>query len=475
MKKQNNTNMSNQRTDRQSGFAFSIMSLGVTFILGSIVLWSMNSVSLSTTLSSESLSSSQSKYSSVSGIEFTKRWIQTHNLASVEGNWDFHNSTIAITTSTQDRFGNSLPPWMVRVISTTTVGNSVRRIQAYFSSLNNNFWPDISVVESVKNDGGHGDDDDDHGDDDEDDDDDDDDDRGHGGGHESGIVMKDDFIFDGAAYFGTDINIDCDNCVGNNSGADFYRRSGNDITDNGSGNVWSYETVGEMFIPAANFFYEDSLIDIAKAISHTTGNKIKGDYKPENADINLTDYEDNTLFVKGKIELKGCNVLDCSIAEPCFIVATKDIKIKEKHHNGTTIGDNIILVSDEDIRAEKNAQVGIDYSDVNPLERPLTVNELYANHKISIHHNVKTVWAQSISPTHKVKIDGIYYGVVYAGEGLEFDDHHSYIEGTMFTRELSKPPNGDLKRGRMNLTNRNQNYFLATIGYDIVPGTIVEY
>ncbi len=466
--------------NRQGGFAFSLMSLGVTFILGSIVLWSMNSVSLSTTISTESYSSSQSKYSSVSGIEFTKRWIQTHNLASINGSWNFRNGTISITSSTKDRFGNNLPPWMVRVISTTTVGNSVRRVQAYFSSLNNNFWPDISVIESVKDDGGHGGDDGGGEDDDGDDDDDDDDDGhdghdGHGHGHESGITMKDNFIFDGVAYFGTDINIDCDNCVGNNSGAYFYRRSGTDINDSGNGNIWSYETVGESFIPPVDFFYEDSLIGIAQAITQTSGNKIKGDYKPNDEEINLTDYEDNTLFVKGKIEFKACNILDCSIAEPCLIIATKDIIIKEIHHEGTTIGDNIIIVSDKNITVERNSQVGVDYSNLDPLQRPLTVNELFVNGDINLHENTQSVWAQLISPAGKVEIDGNCYGVVYAGQGLGFDHHDAYIEGAIFTRELSKPPNGDLKHGRMNLSNHNQNYFLSTIGYDIVPNTIVEY
>lgn len=425
----------------EAGFVFSVSALGVSLIMGFFVLWSLNSASLKTSMAGDRASVSQSSYSALSGVVFSEHWAEVNGLEGLAGIWDFMGTNIVISVETEDRFGNPLSSDQARLVSTVQTQDNARRYEALLQLTPGNFWPSLSRITDV----------------------------------DKEFKFKDNAIFNGSVYMEDKVKIECDNCVGTTGTAQFYFSEGEEIDDRGSGNNWEVVDIGELTLPATDFTLEDSLIDIALAINETAGNKIKDDYKLELITLDLTVYENNTLFVEHNIEFEGCTITGCTVDEPCFIVAGNEIKLKEKDGQGTVVGDNVIGISRKKLTLEKWTQFGVDSSSVQPGMRPVTVNELYAqDDEIYIKDDVEWVWAQVISPTDKIKVNCPVYGLLYTGHELEFDDNNSAFEGRMFIRRWKKPSD-EQKKGTVNLVNWSQMRFGEIMNYELVSGSRIEF
>ena len=85
----------------EQGFVVSVTAIIIAVILGLLVLYFSNSISLNVTSSANNYSSSQAQWSAVSGIEYTIMLL-ADGLDDIAGTYPFYNSTIVIDTATID-------------------------------------------------------------------------------------------------------------------------------------------------------------------------------------------------------------------------------------------------------------------------------------------------------------------------------------------------------------------------------------
>ncbi|NOZ09013.1 MAG: hypothetical protein GXO91_09110 [FCB group bacterium] len=288
------------------------------------------------------------------------------------------------------------------------------------------------------------------------------------------ISFRDHFQFDGDLFFEDNLSIDCDECVGTLKSSNFFHLPSSSIEDNGQGNRLYSTIVDQAPIADFDFSLEDSLINIAETVTVTTGNKILGNYKLENDNLDLSSFADNSLFIKGKAELEGVTISGGSSANPAFFITSGKLTLKGEHNRPTIFGDNIILIAKKKIEIKKDVQFGIDRQGMLPGERPVLCNEIFSRASIEIDKNSGTIWGQVISPAKKIVLSGNVFGGVYApGEGLELSGNHAYLEGSLVASGISHQP--EIKEGRMVLFGTNFFHFPSRIHYQLIPGSIIEY
>jgi len=86
----------------EQGFIVSVTAVIIAVILGLLVLYFSNSVSLNVTSSANNYSSSQARWSAISGIEDIINKLKSTGLTDIAGTYPFYNGGIIIDTATID-------------------------------------------------------------------------------------------------------------------------------------------------------------------------------------------------------------------------------------------------------------------------------------------------------------------------------------------------------------------------------------
>ncbi len=252
--------------------------------------------------------------------------------------------------------------------------------------------------------------------------------------------------------------------------------------------TWSVYPDPVPTLPVISATPYDSLIAIASSITHTSGNKYKGDLDLTGGTLDLSQYTNRTLFVKGKVKLKGTYVtggvfFENGIALPGIIVATDDIECQQHGNTNVEVNDNIIFISKKNIKLKHETQFGKDHSALPVSDWPVTFNELYAKERIEIEGDSQ-VWALCTGREGIKLQHSTVYGVLYVpsgrlewigGEDDDDDDDDggsssdSRLYGALFVKAVK---NDKLDHGIMNLFHiYPKHYFTSRWKYEYVALT----
>lgn len=412
---------------KEDGFAFAATAITVSVILAFSALYLSNSVSLNITEASDVYSTSQSYWSTLSGLDYA---IQKANddeaLTGIAGTYSFYNSSVTIELSSTDRFGASLGADQTRVISTGTHSQTKRIAeltgQEYFPvNSGKGFWPNMSVIESASDDT---------------------------------LRLYGSFILNDSIYVGENVLND-GATIGDTQFGDpthIYARIGNSVTGY---DPWSVHPDDSLKLPILNFTLEDSLIDLADTITTTSGNKNFGDLVVNEDTLDLSNYTDNTLFVNGVVQLKGATVVGGTYNNPGLLVAAADIVCEASGSTETTVADNILFISKTQVKILNQGQFG------NSVTQ--TVNEIYARIDILIAKDA-TCYVQNYSRGTLNQV-GTVYGMNYSDGALKWTQATAYLEGAVFCGWIE---GGELSEGRWNLTHNFPEWFLD-------PNRVAQY
>lgn len=87
----------------------------------------------------------------------------------------------------------------------------------------------------------------------------------------------------------------------------------------------------------------------------TASNSASGDLVIQNSTLNLTDYADNTIYVNGPVQFQNSTVVG-----PGRIIAMESVVV-----DNSTLGDGIMIVSDDQIQVSQFSNVGTGVSNPN--------------------------------------------------------------------------------------------------------------
>lgn len=425
---------------KEDGFVFVITAITVSIILGLSIVYLTNSVTLNITEASDVYSASQSYWTSISGIEYSLKKM-SDGAPNISGTYTFFNSAIVIQLSDRDYSGSPLGSGQLRVVCTGLHGETKRILEVRYQVEEQDIWPDLSVIKQADG---------------------------------NNFDIKKNFTLNDSIYIGADVSVHNQAAIGDSPGdrTHIYVPTGKTVTGDFDANFsWSVHPNGIVDLPG--FFHSeyDSLINIANAITGTSGNKYKGNYTINGGTFDLSGYENNTFFIKGKLTVKGATLTGGSLSSPGIIVVTKDIKLQKRSSTQSFVNDHIILIGDRKIDIKDHTQFGNDYSALAPALRPKTVNELFAKGQIEIKANAE-VWAQ-IFTIDKIKVEGRVFGLIYSTTGIEFEKNSSFFEGALFVQKIKKPES-KLKKGKMDLNHSFPLHYFSGIRYEVVPHSLRE-
>ncbi len=220
----------------------------------------------------------------------------------------------------------------------------------------------------------------------------------------------------------------------------------------------------------------DSLIEVARNITHTGGNKFQGNRNWTNTTLDLSTYDQNRIFVNGDVKLKGVTIPSEGLESPGLIIADGDIKLQKRDHHETSVGDNIILIANGKIEFKDATYFGEDHSAQNPADRPETVNmawardySYYADGDIEIKDDA-TVWANCVAYGDG-ELESTLYGGFFSWNELDIADNHTYLEGAIWTSTLK---NDAISAGTFNFTNIYPTVFFAGREIQVYAGGYSE-
>ncbi len=426
---------------KEDGFVFVTTAITAAIILGLSIVYLSNSVTMNISEASDAYSASQSHWTAISGVEYSLKKMSEGN-PDVSGTFTFFNSTAVIELSDRDRSGNPLGSGLLRAICTGLHGSGKRILEVQYQVVEQNVWPVLSVIKQADG---------------------------------NDFEIDENFTLNDSIYIGADVDVEEDASMGDPPGdrTHIYVPTGKTVTGDFDANFsWSVHPNGTVDLPGFSHTEYDSLINIANAINGTSGNnKYKGDYTINGGIFDLSVYENNTFFIRGKLTVKGATITGGSLSSPGIIVVTKDIKIQKRGSTQSFVDDNIIMIGDRKIEIKDYTQFGNDYSALIPALRPKTVNELFTDDEIIIGEDTE-VWAQ-IFTIDKIKVEGRVFGLIYSTTGIEFEENSSFFEGALFIQKIKKPES-KLKKGKMDLNHSFPLHYFSGIRYLVVSHSLRE-
>jgi len=468
--------MSKQIIQKEQGFVFAVTAMVVVLILSLILIYLRSTVMLNISEASEIMSTSQSYWSAVSGMEYAFEESVT-DINSVPGTYSYYNSSITIDTSFSDNDGNAFTDGSIRFISTGNHGDTKRIVESSFDvAREQDLWPSISIILNVI-----GGDDDDHGDDSDGDGDKDNGKSGSDEDDESSVFkIEEDAILNCSIFIGGSVEVESDAAVGSpiyGGPTTIYVPTGYIVTGNFNSTFdWAVDPDPTPGLPSFNHAWYDSLIGIAESISGTGGNKHDGELEIKQTTFDLSSYANTAYFVKGDIEIEGSvitggNFSDNGQGSPGILVSSGEIKIKEKHNIQSFIDNNIILISKKQIELEDYSQVGTDYSSLSSTCRPFTNTELYSQDDIILKDNSE-VWA-IVTSNEKLKLEdhAKLYGVAHTPNDELSLEENTYIEGAIFVLRMD---HNKFKEGQIRLTHCFPMHFKSARKFVPVKTTFKE-
>jgi len=441
----------------EGGFVFAITAMAVVVLISLMMIYLRSTVMLNISEAGEIMSTSQSYWSAVSGLEYAYEEASS-NIDSVPGTYTYYNSTITIDSSFVDNDGNPLSNGEVRLISTGVHGDTKRIVASAFDlSRDQDLWPSISVILSVSS----------SGDDEENGDGHDDEEKKKKKSHDDeehddesdAFKINENAILNCSLFIGGSVEVESNATVGSPSyggPTTIYVPTGQIVTGDFTSTFdWEVYPNPTPALPGFNHGFYDSLINIAESVSNTIGNEHDGDLEIELTTFDLSVFANRTYFVDGDIKIKGSTVTGGSLssnghAAPGILVASGKIEVEKKSSTQSFIDNNIILIAKEEIEIEDYSQVGSDYSSISLQCRPFNLNELYAKDNVEI-KDYAEVWAIVTSRDElKLEDHAKLYGIAHAPDNKLYLDENTFIEGAIFVLRMD---HNKFKEGQIRLTH----------------------
>ncbi len=418
-------NKVNYSRNRRNGFVFAVTSLTVSLVVGVIVVYLFNTVTLETTTASKAISSRIAFWKALSRVRMLEQLIKDYGFNNVAAGGIVGNVTFI-----------QIDECHRKVISEITVGDYKRRVKGILENLacGGEGFPNYSMIHRAEegyhpgrgycrgwrhwgvgrglawwgwrlglgscadiwgwhwnppcggnnNHGGHNNNHDNH--------------SNHGGGNDydwfqiKGWSGK----LDGELYVGANLLIEY-TPWGTKPHVGWYDNTTNfkvpvscSVVPGTAvgGNHYTWENVTVEDLPDFDHLDYDSLLNIAENMSHSPGNgqyvgNVNWPYNGQWGNTQmfyLHNYPNRTLFVRGDVTIKWCRIKNDGGSKnaPGIIVATGDIKVQSP--TGGKIPDNIILISGEDVKLYWT-NMG---TALPQVQWKNVVNEIYARGKIYI-------------------------------------------------------------------------------------------
>jgi len=430
----------------QAGFGMSLIAITIAIIMGISAAVYFRQVSTQTLQLQDMYSASQAHWTAMSGIEWG---IYKSELGEddVLGTFDFYNSSVTIDTSAFDENGTPLTTNWYRVMSVGTHGDAESRMRIIAAFSLQTAWADVSIIEVGNT-----------------------------------FELKSDFTLNDSIYFGEDVDVEAGTAMGEPATGEpthIFYAPGAQVT---GGQEDTYFTSGvhprgALFLPDFDNTYYDDEIAIADAVTSTAGNTIKGKKTYTEETLDLSIYDNSTLYVKGEVKFEGAHVTGGTVDAPGIIVTNDKLSMKKSKGKKedpdieSTADDNIIFISKKDIKIEDASYFGTDHSATLPAEdRPVTTNEIYAKDDLEIKADA-VVWGQ-LYCRDDIKLKGKVYGICLAPGKFTFEETTSYLEGAVFAHELNKD---ELDNGQMIMNHVYHEEYFKIINYGVEDNSLYEY
>ena len=424
-------------SNSQSGFGVTLIAVTIAVIMGLAVSIYMRQISTQGLQYQNMYSASQARWAALSGVEFGLYKSELGE-ADVSGTYPFFNSTIIIDTLETNTGGGSLPDYWYMVTARGSFADSHTDLRFFSKKSMKAVWGDVSIIE------GTGD-----------------------------VTIDNTVTMDDSLYIGQNVTVS-GGTIGASVHTHLYTPPTKSVSPASGTNYTSGLHPREwLFSPDFDTKPYDSLIAIAAAITSTSGNKINGNKRYRNTSIDLNSYADSTLFIKGKLTLQGVTVTGGDTTRPAVLVATLDIIAENRKGDETTFGDNIVLIADDDIYLYDATEFGDDHSGDAPEDRPVTFNMMYGFDYIMIDDDV-VAWSSTFS-TDDVRLDGSFYGIVYAPDKFTISQTDAYLEGAIFANKFVGSKTNRINRGTLNLNHYFNQDFFKTFDFGVIDQSLLEF
>ncbi len=426
------------RPNPEAGFGVTLIAITIAIVMGISVSIYMQQVSTQGLQFQDSYTGSQAHWSSLSGIEYGLYKSELGE-ADFAGPYAFYNSTITIDTSLTSESGGPLADFYYRVISTGSYGDSERKMRIIAKMSMKTVWGDVSIIEGT-----------------------------------GSVQIRNGVTLDDSLYIGQNVTVS-GGTIGSTTQTRLFVPPGKSVSPPSGINYTSGQHPrGWLFNPDFNTDPYDSLLTIAAAITSTSGNKFFGNQRWRNISRDLNSYADSTVYINGKVTIQGSTITGGDTTRPAVIVATSDIISENRNGIETTYGDNIVLISNDDIYVYDATVFGLDHSALTPPNRPETFNMMYGFDLIEFDNNVE-VWSSTFS-NDDIRLDGSTYGIMYAPDKFTLKQSSSYLEGAVFAHKFVGS-NGEniIDRGQLNLNHYFNQDFFKTYDFGVVANSLYEF
>lgn len=429
----------------ESGFGVTLIAVTVAIIMGLAASMYMRQVSTQSSQYADMYSASQAHWTALSGTEYTLYKTEVGE-SDFGGPYTFYNSTIEIDTSHSGDIGGTPEEFHYRVISKGTFASSERyfRVQAKMSMKT--IWGDVSIIE---------------------------------GEDPNTVNIYDGFIINDSLYIGQNVWVEADAIIGNplyGVATHLYIPPDKTVTGKAPDANFTYgqHAHGYLFSAGYSTTFVDSLLGIANAITTSSGNKFKGRTTFTLDTLDVSTYEDSTIFVNGVLILQGMYITGGSDEQPGIIVSNDNVTLKWKSTVVTEVDDNIIIISGANLSVNDGTLVGLDQSALPAELRPNLHNQLFAYNELFIQDNT-VLWGQGYAGDD-FTLDGAAHGLVYAPGNFRFTKATSYLEGAIFAHFLwgsSGPSRLDL--GEMDLNHFFHEEYFSTFDFGVLENSLLEF
>mgnify|MGYP006883061791 CR=1 FL=1 len=425
----------------EAGFGFTLITVVIALVMGLMVSMFFRQVSTQSVEMTQMYSASQAKWAAMSGIEYGL-FKAERGEADVSGTYSFFNSTITLDTLEAYTTGGALPDYWYMVTSRGSMGDAYRDFRFLSKKSLKTVWGDVSIIEGTGN-----------------------------------IDLRSSFVLNDSLYIGQDVDVISGSSLGATTQTHLFVPPGAAVSPASGTNYTSGLHPREwLFAPDFNTDPYDSLIVLANAITSddAPNGEWDGNQRFRNTTINLNNYPDSTIYCNGKFTFQGCTITGGDTTRPAVIVATSDIIAENRSGTETTFGDNIVLISDDDIYLYDATEFGLDHSALSPENRPVTFNMMYGFDYILIDKNVEA-WSSTFS-TDDIRLDGSEYGIAYAPDKFTMKDAGSYLEGAVFANKfVGSNAANNLNRGTLNLNHYFNQDFFKTYDYGVRNNSLLEF
>lgn len=275
------------------------------------------------------------------------------NWSGTSGYINFGKGAFQVVVYNTDENGNNLNADKKRIIVTSVVEKSIKKIQATFSAVSEPFSFAMYIKElkdPSKN---------------------------------TYVELGTNNELKGIMFFGTNVHVKTPRSKIDTT--TIYVPPGYQVTSNVPfDETYSWQTYPPPLpeFPVFDSFVHDSLLAIAAAITSTSGNKIMGNTTINSA-WDLSAYDLNTVFINGNLTVTGASATVASFTTdaPALIVVDGTVDYK----TGCTIGDNVITIASGNVNVISTSTLyGQDWSATPIGDRPARVNEIYSEENIDI-------------------------------------------------------------------------------------------